>query len=282
MLVAGELGAAHCANTHLSGDKERPGAAVDSPFVALRICLVTPFAWSQPHDVNEHVAGAARALRALGHQVTVLTPSNRAGDLLAGRRALQDGVEQDVIALGPALPISRRSRIGLPVGRAGEPRARPRAGRVRRRARLRARAAEPVVPRAARHRTPSRSRRSSRRSGSGIRPAGPSASGCCRGSTRCWRPRRRRRRPRRSASPATTGRCRWASTSTSSHRPRSSGSWSASGGRASGRSHGRWSSRLQGAAGLGARPPADEAARRPALDPGRAARAHARADGALG
>jgi predicted metal-dependent phosphoesterase TrpH len=84
--------------------------------VALRICLVTPFAWSQPHDVNEHVAGAAHALRALGHQVSVLAPSNRAGDLLAGRRALQDGVEQDVIALGPALPISRRSRIGLPVG----------------------------------------------------------------------------------------------------------------------------------------------------------------------
>jgi hypothetical protein len=84
--------------------------------VALRICLVTPFSWSQPHDVNEHVAGAAAALRELGHDVSVLAPSNRAGDLLAGRRALQDGAEQDVIALGPALPISRRSRIGLPVG----------------------------------------------------------------------------------------------------------------------------------------------------------------------
>jgi predicted metal-dependent phosphoesterase TrpH len=84
--------------------------------VALRICLVTPFAWSQPHDVNEHVAGAAAALRDLGHEVSVLAPSNRAGDLLAGRRALLDGARQDVIALGPAVPISRRSRIGLPVG----------------------------------------------------------------------------------------------------------------------------------------------------------------------
>ncbi len=28
---------------------------------AMRICLVTPFAWSQPHDVNEHVAGVADA-----------------------------------------------------------------------------------------------------------------------------------------------------------------------------------------------------------------------------
>ena len=84
--------------------------------MTLRICLVTPFSWSQPHDVNEHVAGAAGALRNLGHEVSVLAPSNRAADLLAGRRALQDGARREVIALGPAVPISRRSRIGLPVG----------------------------------------------------------------------------------------------------------------------------------------------------------------------
>jgi predicted metal-dependent phosphoesterase TrpH/glycosyltransferase involved in cell wall biosynthesis len=85
--------------------------------VALQICLVTPFSWSQPHDVNEHVAGAGAALRKLGHDVTVLAPSNRAADLLAGRRALQDGAaRRDVIALGPGVPISRRSTIGLPVG----------------------------------------------------------------------------------------------------------------------------------------------------------------------
>jgi len=82
----------------------------------VRICLVTPFAWSQPHDVNEHVAGVAEALRAFGHSVTVLAPSNRAGDLVAGRRALQDGADAPLIALGPAVPISRRSRMGLPVG----------------------------------------------------------------------------------------------------------------------------------------------------------------------
>jgi hypothetical protein len=72
--------------------------------VGLRICLVTPFSWSQPHDVNEHVAGAAEALRERGHEVTVLAPSNRAADLLAGRRALEDGLRRDVIALGPAVP----------------------------------------------------------------------------------------------------------------------------------------------------------------------------------
>src|SRR5438477_10771504 len=84
--------------------------------MGLRICLVTPFAWSQPHDVNEHVAGIAGELRALGHRVTVLASSNRARELAAGRRALLDGLDAEVVALGPAVPISRRSRIGVPVG----------------------------------------------------------------------------------------------------------------------------------------------------------------------
>ncbi|HTZ04456.1 MAG TPA: glycosyltransferase [Gaiellaceae bacterium] len=82
----------------------------------LRVALVTPFSWSQPHDVNEHVAGLAAELGARGHAVTVLAPSNRARDLAAGRRALNDGVEAELIALGPAVPISRRSRMGVPVG----------------------------------------------------------------------------------------------------------------------------------------------------------------------
>ena len=84
--------------------------------MGLRICLVTPFAWSQPHSVNEHVAGVAAELRKRGHSVTVLAPSNRARDLAAGRRALQTGADADVIALGPAVPISRRSQMGVPVG----------------------------------------------------------------------------------------------------------------------------------------------------------------------
>jgi hypothetical protein len=82
----------------------------------LRVCLVTPFSWSQPHEVNEHVDAVAGELRGLGHQVTVLAPSNRAVDLREGRRALQRELLPDVVALGPALPISRRSRMGVPVG----------------------------------------------------------------------------------------------------------------------------------------------------------------------
>jgi predicted metal-dependent phosphoesterase TrpH/glycosyltransferase involved in cell wall biosynthesis len=81
-----------------------------------RIALVTPFAWSQPHDVNEHVDGLARELRSRGHSVTVLAPSNRARDLAAGRRALWNGLDAELVALGPAVPISRRSRMGVPVG----------------------------------------------------------------------------------------------------------------------------------------------------------------------
>jgi predicted metal-dependent phosphoesterase TrpH len=84
--------------------------------VQLRVCLVTPFSWSQPHEVNEHVDAVSRELRALGHQVTILAPSNRAVDLREGRRALQRELLPDVLPLGPALPISRRSRMGVPVG----------------------------------------------------------------------------------------------------------------------------------------------------------------------
>jgi predicted metal-dependent phosphoesterase TrpH/glycosyltransferase involved in cell wall biosynthesis len=83
--------------------------------------MVTPFAWSQPHPVNEHVAGAADALRRRGHGVVVLAPSNRAADLAAGRRALRrlarDGEAlPPFVALGPAVPVSPRSRIGVPLG----------------------------------------------------------------------------------------------------------------------------------------------------------------------
>jgi hypothetical protein len=84
--------------------------------MSLRVCLVTPFDWSQPHDVNEHVAGVAEGLRRLGHHVVVLAPSSRAADLLAGRRALADGDAADVIAVGAAVPVSRRSRMGVPMG----------------------------------------------------------------------------------------------------------------------------------------------------------------------
>jgi predicted metal-dependent phosphoesterase TrpH len=83
--------------------------------------MVTPFAWSQPHPVNDHVAGAAEELRRRGHEVVVLAPSSRAADLAAGRRALKrlgrEGTPlEGVVALGPSVPVSRRSRLGVPIG----------------------------------------------------------------------------------------------------------------------------------------------------------------------
>ena len=51
----------------------------------------------------------------------MLAPSNRAVDLAAGRRALRrltrDGEPlPELVALGPAIPVSRRSRMGVPLG----------------------------------------------------------------------------------------------------------------------------------------------------------------------
>jgi predicted metal-dependent phosphoesterase TrpH/glycosyltransferase involved in cell wall biosynthesis len=83
--------------------------------------MVTPFAWSQPHPVNEHVQAASEELRRRGHEVVVLAPSNRAVDLARGRRVLRRlGAEgeplEGVVALGPAVPVSRRSSLGVPIG----------------------------------------------------------------------------------------------------------------------------------------------------------------------
>jgi predicted metal-dependent phosphoesterase TrpH len=71
--------------------------------------------------VNEHVAAAATELRRRGHEVVVLAPSNRAGELAAGRRALRrlgrDGRPlEGTVALGAAIPVSRGSRMGVPLG----------------------------------------------------------------------------------------------------------------------------------------------------------------------
>ena len=80
--------------------------------------MVTPLAWSQAHPVNDHVGVAAEELRRRGHEVVVLCPSNRASDLSAGRRALRRLTRKGeplagTVALGPALPVSRRTGAAL-------------------------------------------------------------------------------------------------------------------------------------------------------------------------
>ena len=82
-----------------------------------RICLVTPFAWSQPHDVNEHVAGVGGgAPRARPPRDGARAVEPRAADLAPAGARSRTASGADVIALGPAVPISRRSAIGVPVG----------------------------------------------------------------------------------------------------------------------------------------------------------------------
>jgi glycosyltransferase involved in cell wall biosynthesis len=69
-----------------------------------------------PHDTNEHVTGVAEALRGRGHPVVVLAPSSRSAELLAGRRALQTGELDGVVAVSRAVPVTPRSAVGVPVG----------------------------------------------------------------------------------------------------------------------------------------------------------------------
>ena len=77
--------------------------------MALRVALVTPFAWSQPHDVNEHVHELARELRRRGHAVTVLAPSSSARDLAAGRRALLERAEPT--STHPRCPLAFANKL---------------------------------------------------------------------------------------------------------------------------------------------------------------------------
>ena len=155
--------------------------------MALRVALVTPFAWSQPHDVNEHVAGLARELRARGHSVTVLAPSNRARDLAAGRRALATGASADFIALGPAVPISRRSRMGVPVGVRANLTVALASGGFDIVHGFEPGLPEPLVSRAPRRKRPDRRDVPLCGTARRTRPRARGASGCSAGSTRCSR-----------------------------------------------------------------------------------------------
>jgi len=63
----------------------------------VRVALVCPYSWSVPGGVQAHVAGLARALRRLGHDVDVLAPAD----------APVDGV----VALGRSVPIPSNGSV---------------------------------------------------------------------------------------------------------------------------------------------------------------------------
>ena len=214
----------------------RAGTALHSERMGLRICLVTPFAWSQPHDVNEHVAGrreGATGSRPLRDGARVVEPGarSRRRSARAPRRARHGG--------GRARP-GRADLAPQPDRRAGrrtrEPLACARARAVRHRPRLRARAAVALVSGACGRAGADRRDLPDRRSGSAIRLGGHSA-------TACWAARRARRherangaRRRRFAFPGSTTSSAKASTSGSSGRAQAQ-RWScSSGGRTSARS----------------------------------------------
>ena len=117
---------------------------------------MTPFAWSQPHDgerARRRRRGGAAPTRARGDRARALRPRGRParGPARASSWAARTPLGTSSRS-APPCPISRRSRLGRSGRRAREPRARARTRPLRRRPRLRARPAEPLVSRAARHR----------------------------------------------------------------------------------------------------------------------------------
>ena len=192
----------------------------------VRVALVTPFAWSQPHDVNEHVDGLGRELRRRGHigdRAGALEPRPRPGRRPAcAARLLRRAAGADRHRTGrPDLPAQPDGSSGR---RAREPLARTRARPLRRRARLRTRPAEPLVPRAPRLRgADGRNVLSPDRLG--YPPAARSARSCWRASTRSSPRAERSQKPRTSASPAATSSCPTGSIPSCSRRQRSGSLW---------------------------------------------------------
>ena len=181
----------------------------------MRICLVTPFAWSQPHDVNEHVAGVARRAaraRARGHRARTVEP-RAATSPPGGARSRAARRRRASIALGPAVPISRRSRRSASRSAfARTSRSRSRAGGS-----TSSTASSPGCRASPTSRCATRDaldRRDVLLAGAARLPAGAlAARAAARPARRAARDERgdgARRRP--SASPATTGSCRRAST----------------------------------------------------------------------
>ncbi len=92
----------------------------------LAIAQVTPFAWEVENDVNDYVAGVSDELARRGHRVLIIAPSQSAGLVRDGRRAIRnegDGLLERidrapiVLGVGEVLPFSptRRRAASLPV-----------------------------------------------------------------------------------------------------------------------------------------------------------------------
>ena len=85
----------------LAGYRSGFADPVETSFLDIRLYGCGPWCQGPSLLAALNLLDAAE-LRALGHTVTILAPSTRARDLAAGRRALLDGLQADVVALGPA------------------------------------------------------------------------------------------------------------------------------------------------------------------------------------
>ena len=54
-----------------------------------KIGMLTPYSWTVPTSVNRHVQALAERFSALGHQVTVIAPSDDKAALRAARRRVR-------------------------------------------------------------------------------------------------------------------------------------------------------------------------------------------------
>ena len=146
-------------------------------------------------------------LRALGHDGHRARAVDRArATSVDGRRALQRGAPGDVVALGPALPSRGAAPWASRSASARTSRSRSRDGPLRRRPRLRAGPAEPLLPRAPRRRTRSPSRRSSPPTASSTRRQGAARDRLLGALDALLATSEETAEAARSASPATTGR----------------------------------------------------------------------------
>jgi len=87
------------------------------------IAQVSPYPWEQHHDVNRYVERVAGELRARGHRVVVVAPSDSRKLIRDGRERVkavvagdQDALFADeVLAIGQSLPFRRGRAVSLPI-----------------------------------------------------------------------------------------------------------------------------------------------------------------------
>lgn len=83
----------------------------------MRIAIATPYSWSHPGGVNNHVSGLSRQLAELGHDVTIIAPDAAGADgdaAPASRRLVSDAggsVDAVMVDAGRSVPLPANGSI---------------------------------------------------------------------------------------------------------------------------------------------------------------------------